>query len=111
MLKEIARKYEQDEYWTTHLEWLLENKPELVRRLFETDKAELRMFISRKVEQAHKLGSRLEKRGLEPDQIAEIVLADVIAPPPPEDPPDALPDRLRARILRWAENLTDQRLT
>ncbi len=111
MLVETARKYEQDEYWTMDLEWLLENKPDLVRRLFETDKAELRMFISRKVEQAHKLGSRLEKRGLEPDQVAEIVLADVIAPPPPEDPPDALPDRLRERILRWGENISEGRLT
>jgi hypothetical protein len=28
MLVEEARHYEKNEYWSLHLEWLLENKPD-----------------------------------------------------------------------------------
>ena len=104
MLVEIARKYEKDEWWSQHLEWLLENKPAMVRRLYEKDRGKLRMLLSQKVKQAFDLWERIEGKGLLPGEIEEIIMAEVIAPPPPENPPEPLPERLRSKILRWAEN-------
>lgn len=48
MLPEIARHYEKSEYWSLHLEWLLENKPQFLKRMFFKDRAKLRMFLSEK---------------------------------------------------------------
>ena len=104
MLVETARKYEENDYWNRHLEWLLENNPQLVKRMFFKDRGKLRMFLSKKVEQAMNLFQRLQDKGMPPNEIEEIVLAEVIAPSPPENPPEPLPDRLRAEILRWSEN-------
>ena len=104
MLVETARHYEKDEMWSQHLLWLLENKPQLVKRMFFKDRAKLRMFLSKKVEQAMNLWSRLQEKGLPSNEIEEIVLAEVIAPPPPEDPPEPLPEPLKSAILQWAED-------
>lgn len=104
MIPEIAREYEKSEYWSLHLEWLLENKPDLVKRLFERDRGKLRMFLSEKAKRALDLGYELQEKSLPRNEIEEIVMSEVVAPPPPENPPEPLPDRLRSEILRWAEN-------
>jgi hypothetical protein len=104
MLVELAREYEKDSYWMDHLLWLLENKPQFVKRLFFKDREKLRMFLSQKVEQALNLGYNLQEKGLPRNEIDEIVMAQVIAPPPPENEPKPLPEPLRAAILLWAEN-------
>ena len=79
MLKEFAREYEKSEYWSLHLEWLSENRPEMVKRLFERDRAKLRMFLSQKVKQALDLGYKLQEKGLPRNEIEEVVMAEVVA--------------------------------
>ncbi len=103
MLVEEARFYEQNYYWNLHLEWLLENKPQFVKRLFFKDREKLRMFLSQKVKLAMDIGYRLQEKGLPPNEVEEYEM-EVIAPPPPEDEPEPLPEPLRAAILLWAEN-------
>ena len=103
MLTEEARIYEQNYYWNLHLEWLLENKPQFVKRLFFKDREKLRMFLSQKVKQAMDIGYRLQEKGLPPNEVEEYEM-EVIAPPPPENEPEPLPESLRAAILLWAEN-------
>jgi hypothetical protein len=56
-----GRKYEESEYWSLHLGWLLENKPQFVKRLFERGRGKLRMFLSQKAKQALDLGYRLQR--------------------------------------------------
>jgi len=104
MLLEEARQYEKSEYWNLHLEWLLENKPQFVKRLFFKDRAKLRLFLSQKAKQADSLWMKLQEKGLPSNEIEEIVMSEVVAPPPPENPPEPLPEPLRSDILKWAED-------
>ncbi len=105
MLLETSKQYEQDNYWSQHLLWLLENRPEFVKNLFEKDRMKLRLYISRKVEQSLELLMKLKAQKSPDAEAEEVVLAQVIAPPPPENPPEPLPDPLKSRILLWSENL------
>lgn len=105
MIPEIARQYEKVDYWSIHLEWLLDNKPLFVKGLYDRDRGKLRMFLSQKTKQACDLGFRLQEKGLPSNEVEEIVMSEVIAPPPPENPPEPLPERLKSEILRWSENL------
>lgn len=104
MLVELAREYEKDSYWMDHLLWLLENKPQFVKGLFERDRGKLRMYLSQKVEQALNLSYNLQEKGLPRNQIDEIVAAQVISPPPPEKEPEPLSERLKSEIISWAED-------
>lgn len=105
MLAEEARHYEKNEYWSLHLAWLLENSPQLVKRMFFKDRAKLRLFLSQKAKQADSLWMRLQEKGLPPNEIEEIVMAEVVTPPPPENLPEPLPEPLKSAILRWSESL------
>ena len=107
MKREAALKYAKDDLWSIHMEWLLENKPDLVKRLFEKDRNQLLMYLSRKTHQGATLEFNLQEKGLPRDQIEELVLGQVIAPPPPENPPEPLPEPLVNRIRIWADNLTE----
>lgn len=104
MLVDLAREYEKDSYWMDHLLWLLENKPQFVKRLFFKDREKLRMYLSQKVDQALTLGINLQNKGLPRNEIDEIVANQVISPPPPENEPDPLPEPLKSAIIQWAED-------
>jgi hypothetical protein len=90
-----------DPWWYDHLEWLLENRPNLVKELFEKDPERLAEHLSRVVVRALRVftSSKL------PDQEAsDRAFELVIAPEAVEDPPDPLPEELQEEILAWAEN-------
>lgn len=107
MLVELAREYEKNSYWLDHLLWLLENKPQFVKKMFFKDRGKLRMFLSLKVEQAMNLSYNLQEKGLPRNEIDEIVAAQVLSPPPPENEPEPLQESLKSAIIQWAENLPD----
>lgn len=109
MLVELAREYEKNSYWMDHLLWLLENKPQFVKKMFFKDREKLRMFLSLKVEQAMNLSYNLQEKGLPRNEIDEIVSAQVLSPPPPEDEPEPLPEPLKLSIIQWAENLSESK--
>jgi hypothetical protein len=109
MLAELAREYEKNSYWMDHLLWLLENKPQFVRRLFFKDREKLRMYLSQKVEQAMNLSYNLQEKGLPRNEIDEIVAAQVLSPPPPEDEPEQLQESLKSSIIKWADDLSESK--
>ena len=109
MLVELAREYEKDSYWMDHLLWLLENKPQFVKKMYFKDRSALRMYLSQKVEQALNLGYNLSQKGLPRNEIDEIVSAQVISPPPPENEPEPLQESLKSAIIQWAENLYESK--
>jgi hypothetical protein len=109
MLVELAREYEKNSYWMDHLLWLLENKPQFVKKMFFKDRGKLRMYLSQKVEQAMNLSYNLQEKGLPRNEIDEIVSAQVLSPPPPENEPEPLPEPLKSAIIQWAEDLYESR--
>ncbi len=43
MLLEESRHYEKGETWNQHLLWLLENRPQFLKRMFFKDRGKIRM--------------------------------------------------------------------
>jgi hypothetical protein len=108
MYAEERKSYESDPWWTEHLVWLMDNKPDLVERLSSTpNKRGLRDYLNLKVKNARELAYNIQKQGLESHQIEELVYAQVIGPSPPENPPDPVPEKKRLSLLDWAENLPE----
>ena len=54
---------EHDPWWLDHLEWLLENNPQLVKKLFEKDPEKLAEHLSRVVKRAIRVVHELEAPG------------------------------------------------
>ncbi len=100
MKSEEVRKWAKDTWWEDHLEWLLENDPQLVKSLFEKDPEKLAEHLSRVVKRAFQAftSSKL------PDKdAANQAFEQVVSPPPPENPPEQLPEDLEEKVRAWAE--------
>ncbi len=113
MNPEELKRHAKDQWWSDHLEWLMENKPALVRRLFRKDPEELAVFLDRKVKQAYQTLETMKNKGAEEQIAQDWVLEEIISPPLSPDPPNPLPEELEEKIRYWADNYSrdeDQRV-
>jgi hypothetical protein len=92
MNPEELKRYAKDQWWSDHLEWLMENKPALVRRLFRKDPEELALFLSRKVKQAYRTLEIMKNKGTEERTAEDWVFEEIISRPLLADPPKPLPE-------------------
>ncbi len=104
MNPEELKRYAKDQWWSDHLEWLMENKPSLVRRLFRKDPEELAVFLGRKVEQAYRTLETMKNKGTEGRIAEDWVFGEIISPPLSADPLKPLSEELEEKIRGWAEN-------
>ena len=100
MKPEEVKKWAEDNWWDDHLEWLLENNPQLVRSLFEKDPERLAEHLSRVVKRAF---TAFTTSNLPDREAANEAFEEVISPPGPENPPEPLPEELEEKIRAWAE--------
>lgn len=94
-------------YWKEHLDWMLENHPERVQELYQTGK--LKAYLDRKAALGWKKICELTNQGKTMDEAWEVASQYILSPPDgpaaQDNPPEALPEKLEAEILKWAENL------
>ena len=77
-----------------HLNWMFENQPTLVRRLFQTGK--LYEHLDRKMQRAlERVDNLKQKLGLSEDEAFEIATSEILAPPDgpavSDNPPEPVP--------------------
>jgi hypothetical protein len=104
MNPEELKGYARAQWWSDHLEWLLENKPALVRRLFRKDPEELAVFLGRKVKQAFRTLEIMKNQGTEERIAEDWVFEEIISPALSADPPEPLPEEIEEKVREWAEN-------
>jgi hypothetical protein len=104
MTPEEARQYAKHSWWSDHLEWLLENKPALVKRLFRKNSEDLAIFLGQKVKQALRTQEIMVSQGTE-DRVAEDwVFEEIISPALSVDPPNPLPEEFEEKVREWADS-------
>jgi hypothetical protein len=104
MIPEEARQYAKHSWWSDHLEWLLENKPALVKRLFRKNPEDLAVFLSQKVKQALRTQEIMVSQGTE-DRVAEDwVFEEIISPAFSVDFPNPLPEEFEEKVRDWADS-------
>ena len=89
-----------------HLEWMMENQPQLVRQLNQSN--QLRPHLEAKMQQALRLTDNLkQQRGLDEESAfqvaAESVLNPADGPAMSDDPPEPMPAREQAAVYRKLE--------
>jgi len=93
--------------WKEHLDWMLENYPARVKELYETEK--LKPYLDRKAALAWKTMCGLNDKGKSMDEAREVASQFILSPPDGpafrDKPPDSLPEKLEAEIMKWAESL------
>ena len=100
MKLEEVRKWAKDNWWNDHLEWMLENEPQLAKSLFEKDPEKLAEHLSRVVKRAFNVWTNSKK---EDREALDYAVETVVSPPPPENPPEPLPEELEEKIRAWGE--------
>lgn len=90
----------------SHLEWMFENQPDLVRQLHQSSK--LGQHLDRKGQQALRMVDRLQQeRGMPADEAFQVVLESVLAPADGpamgDNPPDPVPWKEQEQIYRRLE--------
>jgi hypothetical protein len=103
MIPEEARQYTKHSWWSDHLEWLLEKKPALVKRLFRKDQEELAVFLGRKVKQALRTLEIMKNQGTEERIAEDWVFEEIISPALSVDPPNPLIEEFEEKVRDWAE--------
>ncbi len=105
-----VRKPWESQHWRDHLKYLLEDKPQWTKKMFEKDKKGLAEHLLVTTQRAVIFATilMLENPNLQPDQIQEIVSAKVTAPveglPEFMEEPEPLPWKLAAQIEAWSED-------
>jgi hypothetical protein len=98
--------------WEVRLQWMLENEPELVNRLFQTDPKRLQKHLDLEVDSALAAILKLKQAGLSEEDAQERVIADQVAPSTgrasQEPPPEPLPQAMLDRIRKWTWNLAER---
>lgn len=99
----------ESRWWMPRVEWMISNEPGRIENLFLRNRPLLISSLDETVTLAIRAGSDLRKRGdLEPHEIEERVLREVVAPEAPLDaerkPRKPMADDLADRIRQWAEN-------
>jgi hypothetical protein len=103
MIPEEARQYAKHSWWSNHLEWLLENKPTLVKRLFRKNPEDLAVFLGQKVKQALRTQEIMVSQGTEERIAEDWVFEEIISPALSADPPNPLPEEFEEKVRDWTE--------
>lgn len=95
--------------WKEHLDWMLENHPARVKELFQSGK--LKEYLDRKAALALKMICGLNDKGKSMEEAREVASQYILSPPDGpafrDNPPEPLPEKLEAEIMKWAENLPE----
>jgi hypothetical protein len=97
--------YWDDPWICDRLEWLLENRPKLVERVFLENPNRLLGLLCMKVKQAWLVQQAREKRGQDPDRAADAAFEEVISPPSESRVRKQLPEEFQQKVRDWLLNL------
>lgn len=92
-------------YWRARLEHLMSARPQELKALFEAGM--LRQAVNDNVETAKRVDYELTQKGLERDEVAEIVSSMVIGPPGEiaGEEVEPLSEEYREKVEAWHESL------
>jgi hypothetical protein len=90
--------------WREHLDWMLENQPQKLLRLFR--EGTLKGYLDGKTSAAMASLVELQQKGLPPEEAEDLVRSNLISPPGAPSPgrtkePGIGPEDER-KILKWA---------
>lgn len=97
--------YWDDPWISDRLEWLMENRPKQVERLFQEDPNKLLELLCEKVKQAWLNQQAREKRGQDRSQAAAATFEEVISPPSESRVKKQLPPEFQQKMRDWLSSL------
>jgi len=92
---------EQNLHWQVHLNWMLENQPEMLWQLHQQGK--LRKHLDNKFQEGLEVVAKLREQGMTFDQAFEVATDQILAPSDGpamgDNPPNPLPSDKRKQVL------------
>ena len=102
-----AWKEQDDPLWRVHLDFLKENSPDLLLKLWQSN--QLKEHLDGKVTQALEAVSKAKAGGASEAEAREQVVASLVAPADGpafrDNPPNPLPEETLRRLRQWERNL------